>query len=262
MTPVIGLIATWPRIEHLRSSAIPSIARQVRMPDALVLVSDRKKLPDADLLSLQVTLPQLEICSLLNARLAGVAGAWNTGLHYINQRWPGAYVAMLDDDDAWDRDHLTTCMDAAARSGGPDVVVSGVRMRHAGKVIYRPPPEALSPDDFLVGNPGWQGSNTFAQIRTVLAAGGFTDGLTSCNDRDLAIRILSLPDVGVCYTGRFTATWNFNASPDSLSRAGPQKRAALRHFLAIHGHRMNEKIRRRFLNRCADLFGVVEEELV
>ena len=262
MNPVIGLIATWPRIAHLRSSAIPSIARQIRMPDALVLVSDRSKLPDADVLSLQAALPQPEICTLFNTRMAGVAGAWNTGLHYISERWPGAYVAILDDDDAWDDDHLSACLDAAARNGWPDVVVSGLRMQHAGKVIYRPPPEALCAEDFLVGNPGWQGSNTFAAIGTLLAAGGFTDGLTSCNDRDLAIRILSLSNVCVCYTGRFTATWNFNASSDNLSRPGPQKRAALRHFLAIHGHRMNGNTRGRFLQRCADLFGIVEEELV
>lgn len=262
MFPIIVLIATYPRIDSLKSLSIPSIAQQTRPPDAIVIVSDRNRLSDKDIQDIQSMLPQTEIRSYSNEHSAGAAGAWNTGLRYIHQLWPDAYVAMLDDDDHWDSEHLAICMDTATVNDLPEVVVSGLRMVSAGVVIPREPPLKLSINDFLIGNPGWQGSNTFANISTLMKAGGFTDGLTSCNDRDLAIRILSLPDVNIAYTGRFTSTWNFNASPDSLSQTGKQKQDALRQFLSIHHHRMSDEVRRCFLKRCKDLFEVLEEDLI
>lgn len=150
----------------------------------------------------------------------------------------------------------------AEKNYWPDVVISGLRMNSEGTLFSRAAPLTLNVDDFLVGNPGWQGSNTFAKINTLLTAGGFTDGLTSCNDRDLAIRVLSLPDLRISFTGRFTSTWNFNASPDSLSQAGPHKREALRKFLALHCHRMSAEVRQRFLKRCLELFDVSEVDII
>ena len=256
MNLIVGLMATHPRETSLRNVSIPSIARQSRLPDALVIVSDTCRLPESAEKVLQALLPQTPIYSIPNLRAKGAAGAWNTGLHYIHQYWPNAYVAILDDDDTWDVDHLYTCWDVAKNDNWPDVVVSGLRMSKDGAVISRPPPETLCVEDFLVGNPGWQGSNTFASISSLLKAGGFTDGLSSCNDRDLAIRVLGLPDTRISYTGTFTATWNLNASPDCLSQVGLQKQEALKKFFALHGHRMSAEVKQRFLKRCKDLFGV------
>lgn len=262
MKVVIGLIATRPREASLLGMSVPSISRQSDSLDALVIVSDRYSLTTSTEAALQALLPRTCVHSIRNHRRAGAAGAWNTGLTYIQKKWPDAYVAILDDDDTWDPDHIAACMDTASQWNWPDVVVSGLRMNMAGTLVSRPPPMALNVDDFLAGNPGWQGSNTFAGIAPLMRAGGFTDTLTSCNDRDLAIRVLSLSDVRVAYTERFTATWNFNTSPDCLSQAGPQKRDALRHFLVLHGHRMSAPVRERFLTRCMDLFGVSEADLV
>jgi len=261
MKPIIGLMATCPRETALKEVSVPSIARQIRLPDALVIVSDRYDLSVSTLKELKATAPLLGIHSLSNTRIPGAAGAWNTGLDYIHQRWPDAYIAILDDDDAWDADHLTTCINAAAKAKWPDAVVSGLRMNCEGALISRTPPLTLSIDDFLIGNPGWQGSNTFVNINRLLEAGGFTDGLTSCNDRDLAIRMLSLHGVSITFTGKFTSTWNLNASPDSLSQAGPQKCKALKKFLTLHGHRMTADVRQGFMTRCRKLFGVSEADL-
>ena len=254
-------MATRPREAALKSMSIPSIARQTRSLDALVIVTDRCRLAASTENELQALLPSTRIHNMPNSHVQGVAGAWNTGLSFIYQHWPKAYVAILDDDDAWDADHLATCSDLAEKYDLPDVVISGLRLSKAGAVLARPPPMTLAVEDFLVGNPGWQGSNTFASIESILKAGGFTNGLTSCNDRDLAIRMLSLPGIRISYTGKFTATWNLNASDDSLSRTGPQKREALGRFLAIHGHRMSPEVKQGFFQRCMDLFSVSEGDL-
>lgn len=250
MRPIIALIATSPRIDSLKNVSIPSIAQQTLSADALVIVSDRYSLSANDIQTIHLMLPQMKVYSYSNERTFGAAGAWNTGLSYIHKFWPDAYVAMLDDDDNWDFDHLETCIGTAIVNNCPDVVISGLRMVSAGVEVPREPPLNLTIDDFLIGNPGWQGSNTFAKISALMKVGGFTDGLSSCNDRDLAIRILALSDANIAYTGRFTSTWNFNACPDNLSRKGKQKQEALRQFLHIHQHRMTEEVKRRFFKRC------------
>jgi glycosyltransferase involved in cell wall biosynthesis len=260
MKPVIGLVATCPREAALLQVSIPSIARQRRLPDALVVVSDKHPISTVTTQDLQRLSPFLKIHHLSNNRASGAAGCWNRGLDFICQHWPSAYVAIIDDDDTWDVDHLATCEEVARDSDWPDLVISGLRMSCGGSLISRVPPVSLCVDEFLIGNPGWQGSNTFADIGTLQAAGGFTDGLTSCNDRDLAIRVLSLEKLRVSFTGRFTSTWNFNSSVNSLSNPGPQKQSALRHFFAMHGHRMTPDVKRAFLGRCMDLFGVSETD--
>lgn len=101
-------MATRPRENLLRCVSIPSIARQILSPAALVIVSDLHRLTGSTEQELQTLLPRTKIHSISNSRDEGAAGTWNTGLNYIYQRWPEAYVAILDDDDAWDNDHLIT----------------------------------------------------------------------------------------------------------------------------------------------------------
>ena len=261
MTQIIGLVATCPRVEALLTTSIPSIAEQSRLPDALVIVADHQGLPTNARQAIRALIPATEIHFLENARASGVAGTWNTGLAFIQQAWPESYVAILDDDDRWDTDHLALCMSTAESESWPDVVISGLRICVEGQEIPRPPLKILAVNDFLIGNPGWQGSNTFATATKLVAAGGFRESLVSCHDRDLAIRMLDLPETRISFTGRHTATWNLNTYPNALSRPGPEKTNALRHFLALHGHRMSLEIRQRFMSRCFELFSLTADEL-
>jgi glycosyltransferase involved in cell wall biosynthesis len=261
VTHVIGLVATFPRVDALLTTSIPSIAEQSRLPDALVIVSDQTRLPTDVRQALRALIPTIEVHFLENTHATGLAGSWNTGLAFIQGAWPDPYVAILDDDDQWDAEHLALCLSTAEREAWPDVVISGLRIRVEGREIQRPLLQALATDDFLIGNPGWQGSNTFATATKLVAAGGFRESLVSCHDRDLAIRMLDLPETRISFTGRNTATWNMNTYPNTLSRPGPQKADALRHFLALHGHRMSLEIRQRFMSRCFELFSLTAEEL-
>lgn len=261
VTQIIGLVATCPRIEALLTTSIPSIAEQSRLPDALVIVADHQSLPSDARQAIRALIPATEIHFLENVCTSGAAGTWNTGLAFIEQVWPQSYVAILDDDDQWDTDHLALCINIAESEALPDVVISGLRICVEGREISRPPLNTLTLDDFLIGNPGWQGSNTFATAAILVAAGGFRESLVSCHDRDLAIRILDLPETRIAFTGQHTATWNLNIYSNALSRPGPQKTNALRHFLALHGYRMSLEIRQRFLSRCFELFSLTSDEL-
>lgn len=264
---LIGLVATLPARTSLLARAAPSISAQSRQLDALVVVSDGSPLRESVCGGLRELMPRLTIAFLTNSGLPGAAGAWNTGIRFIKRHWADptspSYVAILDDDDAWDADHLEACEVCARKNGWPDAVVSGIRTRIDGHEVSRPSPRTLSVDDFLAGNPGWQGSNTFIRLDALVDAGSFTDGLTSCNDRDLAIRMLSPPDRRFAFTGRPTATWILETMQESLSaHRGEAKRTGLKRFFELHGCRMDEAVRSRFFDRALNLFGWSEREIL
>jgi len=229
----------------------------------VVVVADQRKLTVEETEASVAAVPTVPTYIIANKLTRGVAGAWNTGLNFISRRWPACYVAMLDDDDEWDSDHIETCVGTAHQAGWPDVVVSGLRIFKDGEEIPRPPPARLQVDDFLVGNPGWQGSNTFVFIQTLLKAGMFTEGLASTNDRDLAIRILSQPQSRLAFTEKHTTTWNIDSHRTCLSSPGSaEKPRGLASFLRLHGHRMTPEIRDRFFRRAQQLFGLTPEDIL
>lgn len=260
---IVGLVATLPTRDTLLTVAVPSIASQTRPLNALVIVYDDTRLPTDVAQAIGNLMPCTPIHLLCNMKPPGAANTWNTGIEHIALHWPDAYVAILDDDDQWDSEHLKTCEKAAKTSDWPEVVVSGLRMRIDGKEVPREPPQSLCIEDFLTGNPGWQGSNTFIRLTTLMEAGRFTMGLASCNDRDLAIRVLSLNGSRIVFTGRHTASWNLDTGRSSLSsRRGEAKRVGLAQFFALHGHRMNEAIRHSYFERAETLFGWSEDEIM
>lgn len=245
------------------SLAIPSIVKQTRQIDALVIVCDNAILPVNVVQTLRGLLPYLPLHILSNTKGPGAACTWNTGIEYIAESWPEAYVAILDDDDEWDLDHLQVCEDSAKAADWPDIVVSGLRIQINGEEMPRAAPLSFRVEEFLIGNPGWQGSNTFISLRALIEAGLFTEGLESCNDRDLAIRLLSLDTPRFAFTGKLTASWNLDTNRSSLSSwRGEAKRTGLKQFFALHGHRMSKEVACRFFERAEKLFGWSKDEIL
>ncbi len=261
--PLVVLVATLPGREQLLYRAIQSVARQDRQPDKLLIVSDQMPLSALirdRLLQLQVL---GETHFLVNTDASGAANTWNTGIRSLRNDPLDCYLAILDDDDEWDADHLATCTQVAQASGNPDVVVSGLRLLKDGVHVPQSTPTHFTIDDFLAGNPGWQGSNTFLRKHALQRAGCFTPGLQSCNDRDMAIRVLSLPSVQIAYTGRNTASWHLDSNRKSLSSHRNQsKLEGLAQFFHLHGHRMDKTIQRKFFRRAKKLFGWSQQEIL
>lgn len=254
--PIATLIASKPKHSDLLRRALTSVIQQHRGPDLLLLAFD-SRLPEPGTLDDVTSHPLINGAVVLrNQRMQGAAGTWNTGLSWLQEHGFDGYVAILDDDDEWDPDHLSQC-EQAGDQGHADVVLSGLRAMKDDVEIPREPLSSVAVDDFLVGNPGWQGSNTFVKLEALMRVGGFTDGLPSTNDRDLAVRILGLPNLKVAFTHRMTATWHIDSQADALSRPGSaEKRAGLLQFLAMHGHLMSPDVMTRFKARARDLFGV------
>ncbi|RQO54419.1 hypothetical protein DBR47_22475 [Paucibacter sp. KBW04] len=253
---IATLIASRPKCPELLLHAVSTVVTQRRPSDKLILVFDRDMPDAAVLLAIERDCADLSLTILRNQGSPGAAGTWNTGLAWLQAQGFTGYVAVLDDDDEWDDDHLARC-ELASGDGTADVVLSGLRVKKDGVELPREPLASVRRDDFLAGNPGWQGSNTFVSLEALLRVGGFTDGLPSTNDRDLAVRLLSLPALNVAFTHRMTATWHINTKGDALSRPGSaEKRDGLIRFLAMHGDLMTPEIRAKFKARARDLFGV------
>jgi glycosyltransferase involved in cell wall biosynthesis len=248
------LVATRNRDALLCSRSIPSIARQTLSPDHLIVVNDGEPLERATTFAIEGVPVRATTSVLLNVQARGVAGAWNTGLAHLSSIGHTGYVALLDDDDEWDPEHLGANWSAASAADA-DGCVSGLRMCFAGQVVPRPLISELRETDFLVGNPGWQGSNTFVHMRAFDAIGGFRPGLSSCNDRDLAIRLLRLPRRRWILVPRWTATWHQEQHPTLSSRGSPAKLDGLRQFWSLYGGGMSASEQEAFFERARTRFG-------
>lgn len=262
MRPVIVLIATTPRYEYLTSISIPSVVSQSQLPAAVIVVADRRALSLDEQQSLQLMLGNIPLITLQNRFLHGAAGSWNTGIDHISQHFNQSYIAILDDDDRWQPDHLSLCL-ANSQHGTADIVLSGINVIKDGSILVQNIPVNICAEDFLVGNPGWQGSNTFIAAEVAKAVGGFTNGLISSNDRDFAIRLLAEKRFSVSYTGKATVNWACGLSASALSAPGSvQKRRGCAQFLQLHGHRMSLQQRQQYFQRMEKLFHLTEHDIL
>lgn len=260
VTTVAVLIATRDRPDLLASRALPSVSQQTRPPEQIVVVNDGSPFtrPERERLYAAAEVAGVPLTVLPNQRRPGAGGAWNSGLEHLHASGHRGFVALLDDDDSWDPDHLAVNSSAATDAL---IVVSGLRMVLQGRVAQRSLITALAARDFLVGNPGWQGSNTFVDLGLLLDAGGFREQLLSLNDRDLAYRLLLRAGDRVRFTGRWTATWYADTPRNLSAPRSKAKRDGLGAFWRLYGGMMGPDEARAFFERAYDLFGVSESEI-
>src|SRR6266576_1403030 len=194
---VAVLIATCDRPGLLAQRSLTSVQWQTRHPNFLVVVddSDPKLRPDNRNIVNDVRLRDTRIIYLTNTRHRGASGAWNTGLEWLRRHAGDAhnvFVAVLDDDDEWESDHLAACAEAASARNLDMVAPAIVRITNNDETHTQTPAVNLDPDLFLVGNPHIQGSSLFVRLSALLEAGAFDESLTSSTDRDLCIRLADL----------------------------------------------------------------------
>jgi uncharacterized protein (TIGR00725 family) len=286
----VGLVATLGSAERWQlfvDRCLPSLRQQAwhSMPPAeagqstslhplslLVLVEDSGSESRAQQLRLEVQGLQHDcpfpIVLLSNRRAKGASGAWNTGLLHLLQLCaepaaPSAsstYVSICDDDDAWSTHHVSLCMDEASRSGA-DLVVAGL-IRHdelgASTCQSIPLPAELTTDALLVRNCHVQGSNLFARVDAVAAAGLFDERLPSCTDRDLLLRMRDLPSLRVASMPHHTVHHYAGAHRARLSTPDSDaKIVGLTRFWQKYRHRMSAPIAASAAERARQLFGWV-----
>ncbi|MBI1218609.1 MAG: glycosyltransferase [Rhodobacteraceae bacterium] len=249
----VAMLATHNRFQLLFDCSLPSVFGQSRRADRLVLINDGM---DTDLAKrLADKAPGADY--LENRRTKGLSGALNTGLDHLARSLPNpseVFVAFLDDDDAWKNNHLAA-VDTCIRSGAEIIATPFLRIEPGRESRRVDPPASVTPEIFMAGNPGIQGSNLVVRLDVLLEAGGFNEALASCTDRDLLIRLCRRP--GLIYATTPTPSVEHHASSDRerLSQPGsPAKIAGLKMFDQIHGPLMSEETRSAHLDRAERLF--------
>lgn len=254
----ITLISTFNRFNLLIERSLRSVMNQQVSPCQIFIVNDGLAFTDKQLSLINKTLASIPSTIINTSGKSGAASAWNLGLKEIFKEDKDFYIAILDDDDTWDANHGELCLQTGINHQA-DIVISGLRLFDVlkNKIKERPVITKLDKRHFLTGNPGWQGSNTFVKKSAFKQVGGFTDGLQSCNDRDLAYRLLSLNNIKVAFTNQFTATWYFNYWGDCLTSINnPAKRAGLITFYTMYKSEMSDEERELFIERANKFFKV------
>ena len=259
MSFIAALVATHNRPQLLVNRALESIARQSRPPDYLIVVddSDPKVRRTNEQIAADFRADGTKTVYLENYRTPGAAGAWNTGLSWLQGTEPSSFVATLDDDDAWAPTYLESC-ERKALKGRLDMVAAGLIYHTSSEHTGRPltVPDRLDVEDLLVRNPHIQGSNLFVRLRKLLEAGGFDEALASTTDRDICIRLADLGSVGY---GSLDEHLVHHYAEDDRARlstpGGDAKCAGLRQFYRKYRGRMTDDQRSAFIERSRDWFG-------
>ena len=268
---LVALVATAHRTELLKHRALPSIERQSRPPWRVIVVDDSGDDAAAEQTEGLVRgwrPAGIAVDFLRNRRTKGAAGAWNSGLDHLLRLLRTCddperlYVAILDDDDLWEPDHLRQCLEAA-ESRGLDMVAAGFRRIEEGaEPRLVTPPRSLDVASFLVGNPGIQGSNLVCRLRVLLEAGLFDESLPSCTDRDLCIRIAELPDVRYgAVSGPTLRHFACGARPRLSTPGSSARTEGLDRFFRKYRDRMSGVQRAGFRTRAGRYFGWKEAAL-
>ena len=253
---IYALITTFNRPELLVGRAFNSVVSQSQKPHKVVLVDNSTSALTKKTNKENFKLAFPEGTYLENQGSPGASGTWNTGLDWIQSDDPDAWVAVIDDDDEWFENHLEIC---SKQMNGNDAVLSGIQILIDGKVKEETIPNDVSREDFFAGNPGWQGSNTFATVRSLIGIGGFDESLLCTNDRDLAVRWLSVSGNRIGYTGEVTVKYRLESDRECLtlnSRLG--KRTGLLQFFYKHTSFMSDIDKVNFIQR-AKMFDVDEK---
>ena len=195
--PPVALIATYAeRYSLLLGRSVPSVLGQSLKPQAIVIVDDNDNLSFPSSIRKQIAAwcnaSEIKCHIIKNRRTRHMSGsgAWNTGIHFIAEEYGiESFVAILDDDDEWRSNHLSLCFQSYRDNHCVNAVFPWLRRTDCAKA-HRFSLKDLTVDEFLVGNPGVQGSNMLFRVSTLLALDGFDERLASCTDRDLLIRYI------------------------------------------------------------------------
>ncbi|MBF0430231.1 MAG: glycosyltransferase family 2 protein [Fibrobacteria bacterium] len=252
------LIATWNRTELLRKRSLPSLRKQSFAPSRVILVDNsEKKFHIQNQQIFEKCIPsEWNPVYIKNSCHQGNAFSWNMGLEWIRNNTPETWVAILDDDDLWEPNHLELCINAVETN--LDCVISGIQTVLDGTLLKPKNIDQFTVSDFLSGNPGWEGSNTFLRYTAFEEVGFFDEDLSCTHDRDLAIRLLSNSKFKYKIVPKITVKHFIETNRLSLT-ISPKKKVGMIQFWNKHNSKMTTLNKEAFLKRAKDLFNLDKE---
>ena len=195
-----------------------SAASQIDVEFEIVVVDDGSTDGGARLVEISGG-PRVRLIQQANA---GVSAARNRGIAAAEGKW----IALLDADDLWSRDHLTCLLNAVEDSTAIAAFSNlGLQSRAGRPLIDRKIP-AQKVDDyfsFALSNGGYPMSSSSALVLRdeLLAAGLFAVGVSAGEDIDMWCRLACRgPFV---YNAKLSATYHDALSPSNLASGGARE---------------------------------------
>lgn len=240
----------------LIAGALESVLAQTHPPAEIIVVDDGS----TDDLERALARYRDEVTLLRNPEPRGASAARNQGLRAARGDW----VAFLDHDDEWRPGHLKGLL--AAGAGRPEVglvygdaEVFGEEQRESRLGLDEPgrqPPRGRVFRELLVGANFALPSAAAVRREAALAVGGFDEGLTMAEDRDLWLRL--------------AARWEVEFAPGAQARYRRRpgsashniKRALANQYRVFAGaaryapgeyRAVERRVRRRLAAICAEL---------
>lgn len=249
---IVAIIVTCNRLALLKR-ALKSVKEQNRNPDFVYIISNS---------TANNFHQEQKLCSnfgfqiFKNHRTENYAGALNTAVEQIiksNGISEDLYFASLDDDDEWLPNYLQQI--ESNNSDNFDLLaVNLLRSSNIENNLLILPNE-LSEKDFLIGNPGISGSNTFIKLTTLLKSGAFDEGLSATIDRDFFVRVfLQKPKYKI--VNQHLVTQHTDSDRERVTTNRTKKEESLRVFFYKYQHLMNKEEKEKFFQRIEKLFFV------
>lgn len=186
------------RTELLFSRSLKSVLDQSLLPDYILIVDDNNNNVHSHeiqerIRTLQKKSHNTSIYYSRNTHTKGMSGtgSWNTGFSWYDNKFKeNDYIAILDDDDSWDKTYIEKCIQRINMCDHfPDQIAAYLKRSDSNNAsIFSHDDITIS--NFLIRNPGIQGSNMFFRFGIIKKTGGFDEHLQSCTDRDFMINIL------------------------------------------------------------------------
>lgn len=249
---IAAVIVTCNRIELL-PRALKSIKEQSRQPNFVYIVSNST----ADNFQEEQNLcADFSFQILKNYRTENYAGALNTAIEQIIKDIgisEDLYFASLDDDDEWLPNYL---QEIESNNSDNFDLLAGYLLRSSNtenNLLVLP--NVLSEKDFLIGNPGISGSNTFIKLTTLLKSGAFDEALSATIDRDFFVRVfLQKPKYNI--VNKHLVTQHTDNDRERVTTNRTKKEESLRVFFYKYQHLMNKEEKEQFFQRIEKLFSI------
>ena len=249
---IAAVIVTCNRIELL-PRALKSVKEQSRQSNFVYIISNST---DDNFHKEQNLSAHFGFQIFKNNRTENYAGALNTAVEQIikaNGICEDLFFASLDDDDEWLPNYL---QEIEINNSDNYDLLAGTLLRSSfteNNLLVLP--NELTEKDFLIGNPGISGSNTFIKLTTLLKSGAFDEGLSATIDRDFLVRVfLQKPKYKII--NKHLVTQHTDNDRERVTTNRTKKKESLRVFYYKYQYLMNKDGKEQFFNRIEKLFSI------
>jgi hypothetical protein len=238
--------------------ALNSIAKQNRKPDFVFVVSNSTY---ENFEAEKIICNDFGFVLTKNLRTQTYTGALNSSVEEIVKHFgisEEIYFASLDDDDEWLSNYLQEI--ESSNTDNFDLLVGNLLRKSETENELLTLPTQLTEKDFLVGNPGVCGSNTFIRLTTLLLAGCFDEGIPATADRDFFVRVFQQKPKYKIINKHFVNQYtDYDRPRETIS--GEKKKRSLQIFFYKYQHLMNEVDSEKFFARAKTFFAASKEEI-